>query len=68
MQIASVVPLENGSVTVQKSDKTAIFQLTFEFPTYGTVYLGYTAHFSSYGLGYSHVPPEIEWINQQDSS
>lgn len=64
MQIASVNPQDTGSVTVTRSDKTAIFQLTFEFPTYGGNFDSAEVHFSDYQLGYYDGQTIVQGVNQ----
>jgi hypothetical protein len=56
----TVKPLESGSVEIGKSENTAIFQLSFEFPTYAPN-MPNNQPYSSYNLEYSQAPFQIEW-------
>lgn len=55
---------ESGTIAVGSIDETAVFQLTFEFPSKGTNFDGNLLPFSAYQLGYSGNPSFIEWADR----
>lgn len=56
-------PLNNGTFTLGTSQQTNIFQLTFEFPTYG--FNGMDTTTTQYNLEFNGTA-SIQWINQSN--
>jgi hypothetical protein len=57
----TATPQETGLKTVNSLDKTALFSLTFEFPTKGENFDDNVLHFSGYELQYSNDMVSIQF-------